>query len=190
TMLIQSVPVSYSDDKYTLTPEDLLNSSPLLIYSAFVIPNSYIPDNKGGQKSFMKVSLQEDFDTELDNIKEKYATLSHLPQKRQRINMQNSSLNKPSSDKTTSLGFAEVTSQIQKETSSTKSPPLQSTSQAISTEPNTETPIHLVPHVNENTTFTDDNDSTKLAHTNTPVPQNKKFNYNRKCLRLLLPAKK
>ncbi|CAG8622874.1 14680_t:CDS:2, partial [Racocetra persica] len=115
-----------------------------------------------------KASSQEDFDTELDNIKEKYATLSYLPQKRQRINMQNSSLNKPSSDKTTSLGFAE----------------------AISTEPNTETPIHLVPHVNENTMFTDDNDSTKLAYTNTPVPQNEKLDNNRKRLRPLLLAKK
>ncbi|CAG8612077.1 19610_t:CDS:1, partial [Racocetra fulgida] len=60
--------------------------------------------------------------------------------------MQNSSLNKPSSNKTTLLGFAKVASQIQKETSSTESLSLQSTSQAISTEPNTETPIHLVPH--------------------------------------------
>ncbi|CAG8766109.1 9290_t:CDS:2, partial [Racocetra fulgida] len=50
------------------------------------------------------------------------------------INMQNSSLNKPLSDKLHPW----------KETSSTESPPLQSTSQAISTEPNTETPIHLV----------------------------------------------
>ncbi|CAG8635520.1 16524_t:CDS:1 [Dentiscutata heterogama] len=102
--------------------------------------------------------------------------------------MQNSSLNKPSSDKTTSLGFAKVALQIQKETSSTESPSLQSTSQAISTEPNTETSIHLVLHVNENTTFTNDNYSTKLAHTNTPVPKNEKLNNNRKRLRPLLLA--
>ncbi|CAG8783582.1 24789_t:CDS:2, partial [Racocetra persica] len=135
TTLIQSVPVSYFDDEYTLTPKDLPNSSPLLIYSASVVPNSYIPDNKGVRKVLCWQG-------------------------------------------------------IQKETSSTESPLLQSTSQAISTEPNTKTPIHLVPHVNENTTFTDDNDSTELVYTDTPVPQNEKLDNNRKRLRPLLSAKK
>ncbi|CAG8494098.1 3494_t:CDS:2, partial [Cetraspora pellucida] len=51
--LIQSVPISYSDNEYTLTPENLPNSSPLLFYSAPVVTNSYIPDNKGGRESFM-----------------------------------------------------------------------------------------------------------------------------------------
>ncbi|CAG8438862.1 9898_t:CDS:2 [Dentiscutata heterogama] len=31
---------------YVLTPEDLPSSSPLLIYTATVIPDSYIPDNQ------------------------------------------------------------------------------------------------------------------------------------------------
>ncbi|CAG8633219.1 4901_t:CDS:2, partial [Racocetra persica] len=51
--VIQSVPVSYSNNEYTLTPDDLLNSSPLLLYFAFVVPNSYIPDNNGNRESFM-----------------------------------------------------------------------------------------------------------------------------------------
>ncbi|CAG8832691.1 25833_t:CDS:2, partial [Racocetra persica] len=45
--IVQSVPVSYSDDEYTLTPEDLPKSSSLLLFSASVIPNSYISDNNG-----------------------------------------------------------------------------------------------------------------------------------------------
>ncbi|CAG8854955.1 34298_t:CDS:2, partial [Gigaspora margarita] len=51
--IIQSVPVFYSDDEYTLTQEDLPNSSPLLLYSASVVPNSYIPNNNGGRESFI-----------------------------------------------------------------------------------------------------------------------------------------
>ncbi|CAG8567921.1 12804_t:CDS:2, partial [Dentiscutata heterogama] len=51
--IIQSVPVSYSDNEYTLTQEDLPNSSLLLLYSAPVVPNSYIPDNNKGRESFM-----------------------------------------------------------------------------------------------------------------------------------------
>ncbi|CAG8450263.1 2944_t:CDS:2 [Cetraspora pellucida] len=51
--LIQSGSISYSDDEYTLTSENLPNSSSLLFYSASVIMNSYIPNNKEGQESFM-----------------------------------------------------------------------------------------------------------------------------------------
>ncbi|CAG8679835.1 23412_t:CDS:2 [Dentiscutata erythropus] len=51
--LVQTVLLSYSEGDYVLTPEDLPNSSPLLIYSAPIVPNSYIPDNRGGQESFM-----------------------------------------------------------------------------------------------------------------------------------------
>ncbi|KAF0376088.1 hypothetical protein F8M41_012724 [Gigaspora margarita] len=51
--IIQSIPVSYSDDEYTLTPENLTNSSSLLLYLAYVVPNFYISDNSRGQESFM-----------------------------------------------------------------------------------------------------------------------------------------
>ncbi|CAG8790728.1 28275_t:CDS:2, partial [Dentiscutata erythropus] len=50
--LVQTVLLSYSEGDYVFTPEDLPNSSPLLIYSAPVVPNSYIPDNRGGRESF------------------------------------------------------------------------------------------------------------------------------------------
>ncbi|CAG8746129.1 5093_t:CDS:2, partial [Dentiscutata heterogama] len=42
-----SVSTFYSDDEYTLTQENLPNLSPLLLYSAPVVPNLYIPDNNG-----------------------------------------------------------------------------------------------------------------------------------------------
>ncbi|KAF0437172.1 hypothetical protein F8M41_004474 [Gigaspora margarita] len=51
--LVQTVPISSSEEDYVLTPEDLLSSSPLLIYSAAVVADSYIPDNQGGRESFM-----------------------------------------------------------------------------------------------------------------------------------------
>ncbi|RIB30939.1 hypothetical protein C2G38_2151319 [Gigaspora rosea] len=38
---------------YIFTPENLPSSSPLLIYSAAVVADSYIPDNQGGRESFM-----------------------------------------------------------------------------------------------------------------------------------------
>ncbi|RIB27450.1 hypothetical protein C2G38_2029369 [Gigaspora rosea] len=51
--LVQSVSISFSEGDYVLTPEDLLSLSPLLIYSAAVVTDSYIPDNQGGRESFM-----------------------------------------------------------------------------------------------------------------------------------------
>ncbi|RIB09298.1 hypothetical protein C2G38_2268224 [Gigaspora rosea] len=45
--------ISSSEGDYVLTPEDLLSSSPLLIYSATIVVDSYIPDNQSGRKSFM-----------------------------------------------------------------------------------------------------------------------------------------
>ncbi|CAG8533736.1 3722_t:CDS:2, partial [Dentiscutata heterogama] len=51
--LVQMVPISSSQDDYVLTPEDLPSSSPLLIYTATVVPISYIPDNQGGRESFV-----------------------------------------------------------------------------------------------------------------------------------------
>ncbi|CAG8561603.1 1946_t:CDS:2, partial [Cetraspora pellucida] len=51
--MIQSVTVSYSNDEYNLTSEDLSNSSLLLLYLASVVLNSYIPDNNESRESFM-----------------------------------------------------------------------------------------------------------------------------------------
>ncbi|KAF0431394.1 hypothetical protein F8M41_005406 [Gigaspora margarita] len=44
---------TFKGGDYVLTPEDLPSSSPLLIYSATVVVDSYIPDNQDGQESFM-----------------------------------------------------------------------------------------------------------------------------------------
>ncbi|KAF0514435.1 hypothetical protein F8M41_017594 [Gigaspora margarita] len=94
--IFQTVPISCSEGDHILAPEDLPDSSPLLIYTASVVPNSYNPDNRGGCESFMmacrlyntKVASQEEIDTHLNIIEEKYATLtSQLPQKRQKINL-------------------------------------------------------------------------------------------------------
>ncbi|CAG8692182.1 27953_t:CDS:2, partial [Gigaspora margarita] len=52
---IQTVPISFSKSNYILTPKDLLNSSTLIIYSATIIADSYIPNNQGEQESFMIV---------------------------------------------------------------------------------------------------------------------------------------
>ncbi|CAG8675329.1 21296_t:CDS:2, partial [Racocetra persica] len=52
-VLIQTVPVSFSNDTYILTSSDLLYSSPLLLFSAPVVQSSYHPDNEGGRESFM-----------------------------------------------------------------------------------------------------------------------------------------
>ncbi|RIB00184.1 hypothetical protein C2G38_2235252 [Gigaspora rosea] len=51
--LVQSVSISSSEEDYVLTPEDLSSLSPLLIYSAGIVADSYIPDNQGGRESFM-----------------------------------------------------------------------------------------------------------------------------------------
>ncbi|CAG8802750.1 25239_t:CDS:1, partial [Gigaspora margarita] len=46
--LVQRVSVSSSEGDYVLTPKDLPNSSLLMIYSATVVVDSYIPDNQDG----------------------------------------------------------------------------------------------------------------------------------------------
>ncbi|KAF0504550.1 hypothetical protein F8M41_019496 [Gigaspora margarita] len=51
--LVQTVPISCSKGDHILVPEDLPDSSSLLIYTASVVPNSYIPDNRGGCESFI-----------------------------------------------------------------------------------------------------------------------------------------
>ncbi|CAG8724422.1 4399_t:CDS:2 [Dentiscutata heterogama] len=103
--IIQSVLISYSDNEYTLTQENLLNLSLLLLYLAPVVPNSYIPDNNRGQlklgskklphilasdiewiyptsnpqtsntSSNRTITSQGELDTQLESIKEKYAAL-------------------------------------------------------------------------------------------------------------------
>ncbi|RIB15611.1 hypothetical protein C2G38_2192012 [Gigaspora rosea] len=55
--LVQTIPIFFSEGDYILTPEDLPSSSPLLIYSAAVIADSYIPNNQAGRESFMMVRL-------------------------------------------------------------------------------------------------------------------------------------
>ncbi|RIB00743.1 hypothetical protein C2G38_2300642 [Gigaspora rosea] len=69
--LVQTVPISSSEGDYVLTPEDLLSSSPLLIYSAAVIADSYIPDNQGGRKSFMIARLLYNGVTNNRNVESK-----------------------------------------------------------------------------------------------------------------------
>ncbi|KAF0457492.1 hypothetical protein F8M41_001169 [Gigaspora margarita] len=51
--LVQTVPVSSSDNEYILTPPDLPHSSPLLLFSAPVMQGSYYPDSGSGRDSFM-----------------------------------------------------------------------------------------------------------------------------------------
>ncbi|CAG8681759.1 15894_t:CDS:2 [Dentiscutata heterogama] len=247
--IIQSVPVSYSDDEYTLTQEDLPNSSPLLLYSAPLVPNSYISDNNGGRESFMlarrlynrvtnnkqidskvivlylnennrynalknnlkrttyptsdpqtsntsssrTTSSQGELDTQLENIEEKYAALtSQFPQKRQRINLQNSSF-KPQNDKTTSPNFIEVISRIQKEASSAGPSHAESTQQVIN-EPNSqntnETLTPTASFANETNTSINNNIPIEPTHSDTSILQGEKSDTNKKRLRPLLPAKK
>ncbi|RHZ80143.1 hypothetical protein Glove_139g15 [Diversispora epigaea] len=51
--LIQTVPISYSSDDSTNTQEDLPYSSPLLIYSAPALTNSYKSNDEIGRHSFL-----------------------------------------------------------------------------------------------------------------------------------------
>ncbi|CAG8479930.1 9915_t:CDS:2, partial [Dentiscutata heterogama] len=44
--LVQMVLISSSEGDYVLTPEDLPSPSPLLIYTATMVPDLYIPDNQ------------------------------------------------------------------------------------------------------------------------------------------------
>ncbi|KAF0403930.1 hypothetical protein F8M41_009151 [Gigaspora margarita] len=74
--------------------------------------------------TYAKEISEVEFNEDLDGIEEKYATLtSQVPQKRQNtrhnINLRNSN-NKRSNNKTTSLNFVDIISQVQKGTSSVK----------------------------------------------------------------------
>ncbi|RIB14042.1 hypothetical protein C2G38_2040505 [Gigaspora rosea] len=51
--LVQAVPILSPDADYVPTPADLPNSSPLLLCSATVIPDSYLPASNGGRESFV-----------------------------------------------------------------------------------------------------------------------------------------
>ncbi|CAG8746689.1 14148_t:CDS:2, partial [Dentiscutata erythropus] len=51
--LVQTVPISFSDNEYILTPPDLSHSSSLLLFSAPVVQGSYHPATNGGRESFM-----------------------------------------------------------------------------------------------------------------------------------------
>ncbi|KAF0385401.1 hypothetical protein F8M41_011471 [Gigaspora margarita] len=51
--LIQTIPISFSDNEYVLTSDNLPYSSPLLLFSAPVVQGSYCPDNEGGRESFV-----------------------------------------------------------------------------------------------------------------------------------------
>ncbi|RIB09806.1 hypothetical protein C2G38_2207795 [Gigaspora rosea] len=51
--LVQTILISSSERDYVLTPEDLLSSSSLLIYSAAIIADSYISNNQSSRESFM-----------------------------------------------------------------------------------------------------------------------------------------
>ncbi|CAG8847446.1 8582_t:CDS:2, partial [Gigaspora margarita] len=160
--LVQTVSISCSEGDHILAPENLPDSSPLLIYTASVVSNSYNLDNRGGRESFMmachlynsvtnnknidsktylsddsqlstassaaKVAFQEEIDTYFNSIEEKYATLtSQLPQKRQKIDLRNSSFTKSTSDKTT-FNFTKVIFQFYKSTTSIEQPPVSPTS--------------------------------------------------------------
>ncbi|CAG8612817.1 13979_t:CDS:2 [Dentiscutata erythropus] len=51
--LIQTVPISTSTDDVEITPDDLPYTSPLLLFSAPVVPNSHFSNNEFGRESLM-----------------------------------------------------------------------------------------------------------------------------------------
>ncbi|CAG8484395.1 10699_t:CDS:2 [Gigaspora margarita] len=51
--LVQMVPILSPDAEYVPTPSDLPNSSPLLLYTATIVPDSYLLNTNGGIESFM-----------------------------------------------------------------------------------------------------------------------------------------
>ncbi|RIB06973.1 hypothetical protein C2G38_2215704 [Gigaspora rosea] len=69
--LVQTVLIFSSEEDYILTPENLLSSSPLLIYSAAVVADSYIPDNQGGRESFIMARLLYNGVTNNRNVESK-----------------------------------------------------------------------------------------------------------------------
>ncbi|KAF0399868.1 hypothetical protein F8M41_009649 [Gigaspora margarita] len=206
-ILVQTVSISSSEGDCVLISEDLLSSSPLLIYFATVVADSYISDNqvlsvigrlKIGSKKFFYILASDiewtyvsndplllstttnakeisevEFNKQLDGIEEKYAMLtSQVLQKRQNtrqnINLHNSN-NKRSNNKTTSLNFVDIISQVQKETSSVKiayTRQSSSTNNLVSTFQNTSQhiPSHATRIENEeDAAFVSNDDPTELV---------------------------
>ncbi|CAG8570268.1 5602_t:CDS:2, partial [Dentiscutata heterogama] len=167
---------------YVLTSEDLSSSSPLLIYTATMVPNSYIPDNQGGQESFVMARRLYNGVTNNKNIKSKPSSTTsntrvtseveldiHLDSIEEKINPRNLLDNKHSNDKTTSFNFADLILQIQKRTPSARTTyvePSSSTANCESSSQNTNQSIpSRVTHVeDEDDTFISDNDSIKPSH--------------------------
>ncbi|CAG8843029.1 17849_t:CDS:2, partial [Gigaspora margarita] len=58
--------ISSSKRDYVLTPKDLPSSSPLLIYSAIVVADSYISNNQGSTTTNVKGISEVEFDEHLD----------------------------------------------------------------------------------------------------------------------------
>ncbi|CAG8794445.1 3724_t:CDS:2, partial [Dentiscutata erythropus] len=55
--LVQTVPISSSNNDFTLTPEDLPYTFPLLLYSAPAVTNSYKSNDNIGRQSFIQFKL-------------------------------------------------------------------------------------------------------------------------------------
>ncbi|KAF0380251.1 hypothetical protein F8M41_012179 [Gigaspora margarita] len=121
--LVQIVLISFSKRDYILTSEDLLSSFSLLIYSATIVADSYIPDNQGRQKSFMMARQLYNEITNNINVKSKvivsYKNENNRQNTRQNVNLHNSN-NKHLNNKNTSLNFVNIISQVQKGTPSVK----------------------------------------------------------------------
>ncbi|CAG8669683.1 2899_t:CDS:2 [Gigaspora margarita] len=213
--IIQSVPISYSDDEYTLTQENLPNSSPLLLYSASIVLNSYIPNNNGGRESFMLARCLYNGVTNNKQIDSK-VIISYVNENNRYNSLKNNL-------KRTVLSVVEqlklgskrlphvlasdiewtyltndpqpsnassIVSQIQKEASPAGSSHVVSTPQVIN-EPSTQTADEtLNPTTSCTNTSVNNNAPTEPIHSDAPILQGEKLEANRKRLRPLLPAKK
>ncbi|CAG8771152.1 8642_t:CDS:1, partial [Gigaspora margarita] len=145
-----------------------------------------------------KVISEVKFDKHLDSIKEKYTMLiSQVPQKRlntgQNVNLCNSSNNKHSNNKSTSLNFVDIISQVQKGTFSAKTAyteQISSSNNLVSTSQNRSQ--HISSHATcvedkENAAFISDDDLTELIQVRIQeaMPETKN-----KCTKNLRSAKK
>ncbi|CAG8503623.1 17202_t:CDS:2 [Dentiscutata heterogama] len=209
--IIQSVPVSYSDDKYTLTQEDLPNSSPLLLYSAPIVPNLYIPDNNGGRESFMLARRLYNGVTNNKQIDSK-VIVSYLNKNNcynaLKNNLKRTVLSvierlKLGSKKLPPILASDIewtyptsnpqTSNTSSKASSARPSHTESTQQVIN-EPNSQnmnkTLTPTASFANETNTSINNNIPVEPTHFDTPILQGKKSDTNKKRLRPLLPTKK
>ncbi|KAF0488690.1 hypothetical protein F8M41_022195 [Gigaspora margarita] len=178
--LVQTVLIFSSEEDYVLTSKNLLRRLKIIskkfshilasdIEWTYVSSNPLSSSTTTNAKEISKV----EFDEQLDSIEEKYATLtSQVPQKkqntRQNINLHNSN-NKPSNNKTTSLNFVDIISQVQKGTSSSKTAYTEqssSTNNLVSTSQNTSQ--HIPSRATrikdeEDATFVSNDDLTELV---------------------------